>query len=307
MFKKQKPTTNEGRVRRTPTQAPRGPVFSYYANRSVRQSTVSGRQPEEPAGEQKRRPSAAHLKERLSSIGIAVVALIVLTLCTQLGSQPMIETVEEGSSSVFLRDKSVYEAAAHKAFSKPLNRNKLTVDTKQISKDLQQQFPELAAVSVSLPFAGSQPVVYVQPAEPKLILVSEGGMYLLDANGRALISGNQVTDLRELKVPIVNDESGIAIELGKIALPTNTVAFISEISGQLQAKELKLNSLVMPAGTYELHARLEGAGYYVKFNLQGSAREEVGAFLATKKKLDSEGKTPKEYIDVRVENRAYYK
>jgi hypothetical protein len=52
---------------------------------------------------------------------------------------------------------------------------------------------------------------------------------------------------------------------------------------------------------------MNGVGYFVKFNLHGNAREEAGAFLAVKEYLESSHKTPGEYVDVRVENRAYYK
>jgi hypothetical protein len=52
---------------------------------------------------------------------------------------------------------------------------------------------------------------------------------------------------------------------------------------------------------------INGAGYFVKFNLHGDAREEAGSYLAVKDYLASNQKTPGEYVDVRVENRAYYK
>jgi hypothetical protein len=140
-----------------------------------------------------------------------------------------------------------------------------------------------------------------------MMLLGEGGMFILDADGRALIAANQVSKLDKLDVPVVNDESGLPIETGKVVLPRSTVAFIGEVVGQHKAKDLKITSLVMPPGTNELHVRVDGAGYFVKYNLHGNAREEVGSFLAAKARLEVEKKTPGEYIDVRVENRVYYR
>jgi hypothetical protein len=149
--------------------------------------------------------------------------------------------------------------------------------------------------------------VYIQPAVPKLILVGKGGMYLLDANGRAMITGNQVSDLDSLHIPVVNDQSGLTIQLGKITLPQDTVSFIVQVAGQMKAKGITISSLELPAGSSELRMHINGAGYFVKFNLHGDAREEAGSYLAVKDYLASNQKTPGEYVDVRVENRAYYK
>jgi hypothetical protein len=236
-----------------------------------------------------------------------VVAVLVL-MSLRLTSDARIEITGSQSAQVFSRGQDVYAEAARKAFSTTANGNKLSVDTDKISNDLLRQFPELEAASVSLPFIGAQPVVYVQPATPKLMLVTQdNGLYVLDSSGRALIAGNQASRLDALDVPVVVDESGLTIAAGKIALPRATVDFIDMVAFQLAQKKIKVTSYTLPAGTYELHVKPEGAGYYAKFNVYGNAREEVGAFIALRENLIKQKKQPKEYIDVRVEGRAYYK
>jgi cell division septal protein FtsQ len=305
MFKK-KPTQPVGRTRAPqPNRRSNGPVFSYHANRGVRMgSTV--RDMEEPARQEMPRPKrfAVWLK-RVPTLAGLLIILILTGAMLQLSSNAKVKVV--GDSQTFLRDIKVYEDAAHKAFTPVFNSNKLTVNAGRISTDLQEQFPELKVVSVSLPVVGNQPIVYIQPAEPKIILVAKGGMYLLSGDGRAMITANQVTDLGKLKIPVVNDQSGLSIELGHVALPKDTVSFITEVVGQMRAKGVAVTSLDLPAGTNELHMKMDGVGYYVKFNLHGDAREEAGAYLAMKEYLESSHKTPGEYVDVRVENRAYYK
>lgn len=305
MFKK-KPTPPVRQARTSqPSRRSNGPVFSYHANRAVRMgSTV--RDMEEPVRQEMPRPKkfAIWLK-RLPTLTGLLIILVLTAAMLQLSSNPKVKVV--GDSQVFLRDTKIYEEAAHKAFTPVFNSNKLTVNASRISADLQKQFPELKVVSVSLPVVGNQPVVYIQPAEPKVILVAKGGMYLLSSDGRAMITANQVADLGKLKIPVVNDQSGLSIEVGRIALPKDTVSFITEVVGQMKAKGVNVTSLDLPAGTNELHMKMDGVGYYVKFNLHGNAREEAGAYLAMKDYLESAHKTPGEYVDVRVENRAYYK
>jgi hypothetical protein len=109
------------------------------------------------------------------------------------------------------------------------------------------------------------------------------------------------------KLVVVQDQSALAVTAGASALPSDDIGFITEVIGQLAAKNLHVSSLVLPGGVRELDVRIEGAPYTVKFNLRGDARVEAGAFMAVKQQLERENKTPGSYIDVRVDNKAYYR
>jgi hypothetical protein len=303
MFSKKPKQSNVGRNRVTqPVQ--RGSVFSYANSRSVRPDAV-GRTTEQQ--ELPRRSPRIPWLKRVPTLAALLLILVLGFAVLQLGNQPKVAIVGAAENRVFLRDRAAYEEAAHKLFTPFPNGNKLTVDAATIAADLKEQFPELAAVSVSLPVIGNRPVVYLQPASPKLILVTSAGMYLLDNNGRALIAGNQVSQLSKLHVPVVQDQSGLSVELGDVVLARTTVAFIEEVVSQLKAKHMTVTSLTLPAGTNEMHVRIKGAGYFVKFNLYGNAREQVGTFIAVKAYLKRSIIMPKQYIDVRVESKAYYK
>jgi len=281
-------------------------VFSYHASRSARESNLYRDAEREQRQDTPRHQKRTNWLKKLPNIATLLAIIIFAAILMQLSNNPKVQTVGTASGATFLRDKSVYAAAAKQAFTPWTNSNKLTVNTEKISADLKKQFPELQAVSVSLPIVGTQPTVYIQPAAPRLILVSKSGMFVLDVNGRALIAGNQVARLKDLGVPVATDESGIPISAGAIALPKDTVGFISEVVGQLQAKGLAVTAMTLPAGTNELHVKLDKIGYTIKFNLHGNAREESGAYLAVKQQLESQKKTPRSYVDVRVENKAYY-
>jgi len=311
MLFKKRPPTPERRARISQPTTRSSAVFSYHANRSVRENSLA--RSRDGLGDQQAQPNplkkltrATWLK-RLPTLGALLFIVLLTAFCLRLDDTIKVVTLGEDKSHIFLRDRSVYETAAQKAFGSVLNRNKLTVNTQKVSADLQKQFPELKVVSVSLPVFGSQPIVYIQPTAPQLIMVSSRGMFLLDSNGRALIAGNQVAKLNEMTTPVVTDQTNLPIKTGEIALPRSTVQFIGEVYGQLKTKGIRVTSMTLPPGTNELHVRLEGLGYYTKYNLHGNAREEVGTFLAVKARLDSEHLTPREYVDVRVENKAYLK
>ena len=75
----------------------------------------------------------------------------------------------------------------------------------------------------------------------------------------------------------------------------------------MAAKHITITSMTLPPAADELDVHLTGVNYYIKFNLANDdARQQVGTFLATQAQLKSQGITPGQYIDVRVDGRAYY-
>ncbi len=285
-------------------QAKRPSVFSYRASRSNTSNNLGRSEAKEEVVRRQNPNAKSRLKRALRLvIFLAIAAVVVSNLL--LTSNPKIVLV--GATSTF-RDASAYQAAAAQAFAdSKFNSNKVTVNAGGIRQSLMQTFPELADVSVSLPLFGRQPVVYLQPSTSRLIVQTSSGAFILDDTGKAVASGSMVDTLRQAGLPEVHDETQLDIQLGTSVLPSTTVAFITEVVYQLKARGVVVDSLKLPNTPSELHLRIKDVGYYVKFNTRGDARVEVGSFLALKKYLESQNKIPAEYIDVRVESRAYYK
>ncbi len=310
MFKKKQAPQSERR--RPISGAPQTPsaVFSYHAARSMRPDTLRDiDRPDEAtiAARRKRRRSLAS-NARVVGVTLAVILFAVLDL--MLSTTPKVVETGDSSGQIFLRSSATYAAAARQLLSSSaFNHNKVTVDTKQISADMQREFPELTAVNVTLPFVGSQPVIYIQPAAPKLVLATQSsGSLVIDNEGRALISTTQVTGLSKLHLPTVTDQSGLKVKVGESALTAADVSFVAEVVGQLSAKGVTITSLTLPVASSELDVRVSGASYFIKFNLAATdARQEAGTYLAVRNYLATHSQTPLAYVDVRVPGRAYYK
>lgn len=293
------------------------PVFSYHAQlardaeanpRRVVRLPWAGDTDKPPLA---RRGSGRFPKKRIvmAVAVIAAVALVVNGLL--LARDPVIVVHEEADGrQLLLRSQDVYREAAGAVLADSFaNTNKLTINTDKIAQDLQKQFPELDYVSVVLPVFGRKPAVHIQTASPALILATNqaGGVFLVDESGRAIMDASKVSASVKQKLPVVQDESGLPVTIGRGVLPQGNVDFITEVIGQLSAKGVKISAMTLPAGASELDIRVEGQPYMVKFNLRGDARVEAGAFLAVKQHLEREQKTPSSYIDVRVDNKAYYR
>ena len=287
------------------TQAAKRPsVFSYRASRSSVENNLGRGQTKPP--EDRRTPTGKTRLKRL--IRVIVILGVVVLVGSNLLLSADAKVVMVAASNTF-RDPAVYQKAASDAFlSSKFNTNKVTVDAGGIRESLMKTFPELADVSVSLPLIGRQPVVYLEPSTSRLIVQTVvGEVFVLDDTGRAVAAGPVVDSLREAGLPEVKDENQLDVSLGSAVLPSTSVAFITEVAQQLKAKGVTIASLTLTNTPSELHVRLSEVGYYIKFNTRGDARVAVGSLLALKQYLESQHKTPAEYIDARIENRAYYK
>lgn len=298
--------------RRRPQAAGQEPktkaVFSYYSAESARSSPEPG---------SRAATSTARRRLKRTFAGVLAVTAVALALYSLLVSDNPTVEVRQSQGEVLLEEPEVYaQAAARVIGSSPFNRNKFTFDAAGITDELKRQFPEIGRASLTLPLVGHDPVLHIQAIEPKVILLSSGGgMYVIDRNGRAQIdlaherSRSQIaSELAQYDLPTIKDESGLEIEAGQLALSASYVRFISEVAGQLRAAEVQIADMVLPTGGSELLVRARGEPYMVRFNLYGEAREQAGRYLATRTYLkDDPSQNPEEYVDVRVDNRVYYR
>ena len=303
-------TPKVSQERRRPTTPGNSVVFSYHANRSAQLGPQGRTSEADRTATAVRRAKRAGWFRRGPMMAAGILLVMLLLFNMVLSSKARVVTIGDARGTIFLRNQETYTEAAQQVLGASVfNKTKLTANTGHIAQELQTKFPELQSVSVSVPLVGHQPTVYIQPASPKLLLsTTDGSMYVVDNLGRALIVASQVPHLEKLGLPVVSDQSGLAVKPGSNVLPSTSVFFITEIVGQLRAKNLTITSLTLPAGTSELDVKIGGAPYTVKFNLRGDARAEAGAFLAVKQELETGGKAiPSSYIDVRVEDRVYYR
>jgi hypothetical protein len=172
---------------------------------------------------------------------------------------------------------------------------------------LLDQFPELANVSVTIPLVAHRPIIYIQLAQAAVILINNSGAYVLDTSGRTLLAAINAASLQLPSLPIINDQSGLKLESGHQALPATDIGFIQTVVAQLAAKHITVSSMTLPAAASELDVHLSGQPFFAKFNLENNdPLQQAGTLLATMAQLQKQNITPAQYIDVRVDGRAYY-
>lgn len=297
-----------GRRRRPSEDLTPTPTGVAYRSRRTQEEDSRPRRPGMPTSIGAGKGLGHFLLQRFGLVLLLLALFISMINVLSLSSDARVLSLS-GSASSFLHDQSTYQSAADKLLASSIwNRNKITINTKAVSQGMLKQFPELSSASVTLPLLSKRPIVYIQTAQPALILSAQNGSFVIDTGSKALLAADKLPVSSHLNLPLVNDQSGLSVRINHQALPSSDVSFISTVAGELAARKVSVTGMTLPVGTSELDVRLANQPYIVKFNLEsGTARQQAGTFLATQAKLASQHVTPAEYIDVRVDGRAYYK
>jgi hypothetical protein len=262
-----------------------------------------------------RRQSGAELAEpvpagrRFSQMLLyGTMALIVVLLLSTLwlSPQPKVRLVGAGEGGQLpYHTAAEYQRTAEKLLAGSFgNRTKLGFNRLKLLDGLRKAYPEIAAADVHLPLVGQKPVIILTLRDAGLNIVQDGRIYIVDNQGTVVMLRAEPVKT----IPTVTDQSGVPAQPGKQLLTAQQVNFISSAAAQLSAQKQAVSALLLPHDiANELHVRLDGLPYFVKFSMDGDGRVQVGTMLAMREYLEANHIQPIEYVDVRVEGRAYYK
>ncbi len=234
----------------------------------------------------------------------AVVAVIILSLMVD----PKPKTYVDNQT---YRSDSDYKTAVELEFSSLKSRSKLTLNQKAIKSSLKSKFPEISEVNIVLPLYSRTPQVKLSIAVPSFFISGAAGTYggqskyIVAANGKAVGLAERFPKITQL--PLISDQSSLPVIAGEIVLGQGTSSFILAVIAQCQKANVPIASFNLPAASQEIDLKTSDRQYLVKFNLQGDPAMQIGQFLAAREQFDKAGEGPKEYLDVRVEGRVYYK
>ena len=281
-------------------EMPRSAIFSYYSNRTETKKSPAVRQ-KSPAGS--KWSFIKHLPIYIASGAI----ILCIGYVSTLSSNPRVLIINS-SKLPAIRSQNEYASAARDLLDDSLvNKTKVTINTKKIETGLKNRFPELSVAIVTVPIMGRRPVVKLEIAPAVVVVRLSGEDYLLSSEGRAILRPDKASLETQKTLPLVVDQSDLQIQAGEGVLTSSEVSFVTQLIAQFRAKNLTISTLTLPPLPSELHAKIKDQSYFIKFDLLGGARTQAGSFIAVKKRLDSQNKNPTQYIDVRVEGKAYYK
>jgi cell division septal protein FtsQ len=145
-------------------------------------------------------------------------------------------------------------------------------------------------------------VVAITEREPGINWKSGGHLYLLDNDGKVI--GDSHGEYTRLTV--VSDSANLPVKVGDRVAPSSFVTFCSQLSALLEQSGIVVTNLQVPATTTEVYATA-AKGYTIKFDTTRPPAGEVQDLQSVLAELSALHKTPTQYIDLRIEHKAYYK
>lgn len=299
-IKKQKPAVSE---RRRPVGNDNPEVFSYYARGNSVNAQNTGRHEKATA---KATRSFKRLAYVPSYIALLMIIIAGIYSCWLQPSPRVAILSQEGTVT---RTSQEYEEGISEVWRRSvLNQSKLTVNSVKIKAEILAKYNEIQTVKIELPLLGRRPSIIVTPSRPAMQFISSNGMFYVDSTGKVMARITDVTVNKLAPISLVRDETGIAAEAGKNIISKPEAAFLQRLSQQLRVESIEVESITLPsAAANQADVRVAGQKYYVKFSTLTDPRQAVGAYKTVQTKLVAEKTEPREYIDVRVEEKVFYK
>lgn len=290
---------------RSPVPRNRPKIFNYgTASRSQERTRDNGSKPasQNPIIEKSVTKGLSKAVNYLIVIAI-IYGLLYMCLVTPTAH------VKFSGEKIYPRDFSSYQQGVDRQLtSSVFYRFKPTFNTSELASGIKHDFPEINDVNIDISPFLHRPTVELSLASPIARLVTPQTTYLLDEDGTALFEEKYASkDLDTSSLLTINDSSGEGIEPGKPALTQQQFNFIREVIGQTKAKGLKLRSFELTGGGTELDVRFEDLGYFVKFSFLADPKQSSGAFTALRNQLQRDHVLPKQYVDLRIPEKAFVK
>lgn len=245
-----------------------------------------------------------HHRRRLlgALIGVMGGVLVLSYLIYQSIGIPRVTVIGSTSS----QPTTEYVASIQQYLnSHPFERSRLTLDTTRLTTYLQDNdHSEIANVSPELKFGGLGVATFeLTPRKPVVSWQTGTKTMYVDDNGNAFTRNFYDTPVIE-----VVDETGIQTSDNQVLVSNRFLAFIGKAVGRLSEQGYTVTKIILPANTTrQILVSLEGVGYPVKLSVDRPAGEQAQDAARAVRYLLKQRIAPREYIDVRISGRAYYK
>jgi hypothetical protein len=234
----------------------------------------------------------------LAFLGVCLFALSARLTSASVGGMPQL----------YASDKSSYEKIASSLISKNSFFNQSwSLDKERYKNDIKAEFPEVSAVNVKsrIPFSGKIQLIF-SFRQPLFVWKDSGGeVRFIDKSG--VVFNKNLTKVNGDKLITILDDSGLVFKSGSTALSQKTTEIIGDLPAQLKSLyPAGISKVTIPVSVREIRVFPKNKNYYIKFSTERELNSQVGELTTLMKYLNNKD-TVKQYIDVRLEKKAYYK
>jgi cell division septal protein FtsQ len=236
---------------------------------------------------------------RLLMVVGAVIAVLSYLMVTYVGSFAM-EYPQPGGAP----QTTTYQQTVQQYFAKhPMERFGFAINRKQFASEMAAAHPELSSIDIDKDWYGGNVKFVLQFRHPLLVWETGGHRFYVDSQGAAFeydhFGGKYVS---------VSDQSGISPSAAGGSVASNQfINFLGKMVGAVNAAgKGNVTDIIIPASTREVDLKLQGRGYPIKTHTDRDPLKQAEDIVNALKWFDDKKITP-QYVDVRVEGKAYFK
>jgi cell division septal protein FtsQ len=232
------------------------------------------------------------LKSRIA-LKLAAAAAILLVVSNVFAVES-IEVTGVRQSKALETQASVRRQIRH-----PWQSNLLMVRTGRLEEAMLKADPALRQIEITRRWPSALKVKVNEKA-PALIWQNGSQQFILDSDG------SLIGYAEGQKLPVIVDLAGLPVKVGDRVVSRTFVQFCVDIAAGLGKRGIKVTRFAVPATTSEVEVSTD-KGYVIKFDTARGAEAQLVDLSAVLKTLSKLRKTPAEYIDLRIERKAYYR
>lgn len=279
--------------------------YAFRRNRTITGSAASSVSSANESNAQLKsvRVQAHELSNKRRHIGATLLLVLagsalLFSLILQFTAVAVVRTTD---SSVKL-DPSYSEIIQSYFASRPIERLRFLTNTNQLNAFMQSKAPEIANVHVTGAAGFGESMFVLTMREPIAGWSINGRQQYVDSTGTAFANNY----FEPPSVQII-DNSGIQVQAGRAVASNRFLGFVGRAVGLSKVQGYNVQQVIIPSGTTrEVDLRVEGVDYPIKLSVDRPAGEQTEDMSRVIKHLKAKGITP-EYIDVRVEGKAFYR
>lgn len=193
---------------------------------------------------------------------------------------------------------------ARKLYFKPF------INSNNLNKTIVDNIKSIKSVKTVLNFANSNLIINPKVREPAVWWRGTGDdnmqIWAVDNEGYLF---DISTNSKYLDIPTIQDQLNRQIEFGQKATSSNIIRFVTILNKSLKDQKIISDNVtyILPGGLRELQLRDNQKPYIVKFNVNKGINDQISELAELLNYLKNQNIIPKQYIDLRVDDTAYYK
>lgn len=207
--------------------------------------------------------------------------------------------------------RKIIEAEINGKYLDTLSKNNIILASKgRMTDKLLSRFKRLESVEIKKSFPST---LDISVCERKLLIVlcSAGNCFVIDGSGKAFMQADfQAGELGEGGMVVMNDDGNKAINMAEILVSPEYGQYLVDIRDRLKSElgvdvDRQYNTPQLISGDIRVTT---SEGWKIYFDSAIPVEKEIGTLkLVLDEKIEKDKRPNLEYVDLRTENKVYYK